>query len=65
MERIGNPLQYSWLENPMDGGVWRLHTFDRIAKSRAQLSDYTYTYLRENAVALHRIQNDPIYACGI
>ena len=49
----------------MDGGAWRLHTFDRIAKSRAQLSDYTYTYLRENAVALHRIQNDPIYACGI
>jgi len=18
----GNPLQYSWLENPMDGGMW-------------------------------------------
>ena len=18
----GNPLQYSWLENPMDGGAW-------------------------------------------
>ena len=21
-EGNGNPLQYSWLENPMDGGVW-------------------------------------------
>ena len=22
-EGHGNPLQYSWLENPMDRGVWR------------------------------------------
>ena len=22
-EGNGNPLQYSWLENPMDGGAWR------------------------------------------
>ena len=22
-ERNGNPLQYSCLENPMDGGAWR------------------------------------------
>ena len=21
-EGNGNPLQYSWLENPMDGGAW-------------------------------------------
>ena len=21
----GNPLQYSWLENPMDGGAWWVH----------------------------------------
>ena len=21
-EGNGNPLQYSWLENPMDGGTW-------------------------------------------
>ena len=25
-EGNGNPLQYSWLENPMDGGAWWLHS---------------------------------------
>jgi len=36
----GNPLQYSCLENPMDGGAWWaiLH---RVAKSWTQLSDFT------------------------
>ena len=28
----GNPLQYSWLENPMDGGAW-LATVHSAAKS--------------------------------
>ena len=34
------PLQYSCLENPMDGGDWwaRVHG---VAKSRTQLSDLT------------------------
>ena len=22
-EGLGSPLQYSWLENPMDGGAWQ------------------------------------------
>ena len=30
-EGNGNPLQYSCLENPMDGGVWRA-TVHRVAK---------------------------------
>ena len=29
----GNPLQYSCLENPMDGGAW-LATIHGVAKSR-------------------------------
>ena len=29
----GNPLQYSWLENPMDRGTWRA-TVHRVAKSQ-------------------------------
>ena len=29
----GNPLQYSCLENPMDGGAWRA-TVRRVAKSQ-------------------------------
>ena len=34
-EGNGNPLQYSCLENPVDGGAWR------VAKSWTQLSDWT------------------------
>ena len=32
----GNPLQYSCLENPMDGGAWRA-TVRKVAKSRTRL----------------------------
>ena len=32
----GNPLQYSCLENPMDGGAWQV-TVHGVAKSRTQL----------------------------
>ena len=39
-EGNGNPLQYSCLENPMDRGVWWA-TVHGVAKSRAQLSDFT------------------------
>ena len=43
-EGNGNPLQYSCLENPMDGGAW-LATVHGVAKSRTQLSDFTmYVY---------------------
>ena len=34
----GNPLYYSFLENPMDRLVWRT-TVNGVAKSRTQLSD--------------------------
>ena len=37
-EGNGNPLQYSCLENPMDGGVWWA-TVHGIRKSWMQLSD--------------------------
>ena len=36
-EGNGNPLQYSRLENPMDGGAW-LATVHGVAKSRTRLS---------------------------
>ena len=32
-EGNGNPLQYSWLENSMDRGVWRA-TVHEVGKSR-------------------------------
>ena len=39
-EGNGNPLQYSCLENPMDGEAW-LSTVHGVAKSQTQLSDFT------------------------
>ena len=36
----GNPLQYSCLENLMDGGAWQA-TVHGVAKSWTQLSDFT------------------------
>ena len=39
-QRNGNPLQYSCLENPMDGGAWyRLLSMG--SQSWARLSDFT------------------------
>ena len=37
----GNPLQYSCLENPMDGGAWWATVYG-VAKSWTQLSDLTF-----------------------
>ena len=42
-EGNGNPLQYSCLKNPMDGGAWWA-TVHGVAKSRTQLSDFTFTF---------------------
>ena len=39
-EGNGNPLQYSCLENPMDGGAWWA-TVHGVSKSRTQLSNFT------------------------
>ena len=41
-EGNGNPLQYSCLENPMDGGAWWA-TVHRVTKSRIWLSDFTHS----------------------
>ena len=42
-EGNGNPLQYSCLENPMDGGAWWAAVHG-IVKSQAWLSDFTFTF---------------------
>ena len=39
----GNPLQYSCLENPLDGGDWWA-TVHGVAKSQRRLSDFTFTF---------------------
>ena len=42
-EGKGTPLQYSCLENPMDGGAW-CSAVPGVAKSQTQLSDITFTF---------------------
>ena len=39
----GTPLQYSFLENPMDGGAGQA-TVHRVAKSQTRLSNFTFTF---------------------
>ena len=40
-EGNGTPLQYSCLENPMDGGAWWAAVHG-VAKSQTRLSDFTF-----------------------
>ena len=42
-EGNGTPLQYSCLENPMDGGAWWAAVHG-VEKSRIGLSDFTFTF---------------------
>ena len=42
-EGTDNPLQYSCLENPMDGGVWQA-TCHGVTKIQTKLSDFTFTF---------------------
>ena len=42
-EGNGTPLQYSWLENPTDGGTWQA-SVRGVARSQAWLSDFTFTF---------------------
>ena len=54
-EGNGTPLQYSCLENPMDGGAWWA-TVHGVAQSQTRLSDFTFTFhfhALEKEVATH------------
>ena len=42
-EGNGTPLQYSCLENPMDGGAWKAAVHG-VPKSRTRLRDFTFTF---------------------
>ena len=42
-EGNGTPLQYSCLENPMDGGAWWAAVHG-VAKSWIRLRDFTFTF---------------------
>ena len=42
-EGNGTPLQYSCLENPMDGGAWQAAVHG-VSKNRTRLSDFTFPF---------------------
>ena len=42
-EGNGTPLQYSCLENPMDGGAWWAAVHG-VAEGLTRLSDFTFTF---------------------
>ena len=42
-EGDGTPLQYSCLENPMDGGAWKAAVYG-VAEGQTRLSDFTSTF---------------------
>ena len=50
-EGNGNPLQYSCLENPMDGGAWWALVHE-VAKSRTRLSDFIHSLTHSSLLAL-------------
>ena len=54
-EGNGTPLQYSCLENPMDGGPWWA-AVRGVAEGRTRLSDFTFTlhfHALEKEMATH------------
>ena len=42
-EDNGTPLQYSCLENPMDGGAWKAAVHG-VAEGQTLLSDFSFTF---------------------
>ena len=42
-EDNGTPFQYSYLENPMDGGAWKAAVHG-VAEGQTRLSDFTFTF---------------------
>ena len=43
LENTGTPLQYSCLENPMDGEAWQA-VVHGVASSQTGLSNFTFTF---------------------
>ena len=62
-ESNGNPLQYSCLENPMDGGAWQA-TVHGVTRSRTWLSDFTFTF-HFHALEEEMATHSSVLACRI
>ena len=61
-EGDGIPLQYSCLENPMDGRAWQAAVHG-VAEGRTRLSDFTFTF-HFNANALKKEGNGNPLQCS-
>ena len=59
-EGNGDPLQYSCLENPMDGGAWWA-AVPGVANSRTGLSNFTFTF---HFCALEKEMVTPVFLPG-
>ena len=55
----GNPLQYSCLENPTDGGAWWAAVHG-VARSWAPLSDFRFTFMHRR----RQWQPTPVFLPG-
>ena len=61
----GTPLQYSCLENPMNGGAWWAIVHG-VAKSWTQLSNFTFAFhfpALEKEMATHSRQGSLVGCC--
>ena len=56
-EGNGAPLQYSCLENPMDGGAWKAAVHG-VAEGRTRLGNFTFTHRRRKS------QPTPVFLPG-
>ena len=59
----GTPLQYSCLENPMDGGAWWAAVHG-VTKSRTRLSDFTFT-VQFHALEKEMATHSSVLACRV
>ena len=59
----GTLLQYSCLENPMDGGAWWAAVHG-VAKSRTRLSDFTFTF-HFHALEKEMATHSSVFAWGV
>ena len=58
-EDNGTPLQYSCLENPVDGGDWKAAVHG-VAEGQTRLSDFTFTFMRQR----RKWQPTPVFLPG-
>ena len=50
----GNPLQFCFLENPIDRGPWQA-TVHGVSESRTRLSDFHFTISEDRLEMAHRV----------